>query len=189
MIDFKDIVARVAALKEEFPSMDPREIIRARGISLLELPMGTSPNAIKGFIQKNNRCCTIVVNADLSNSLIQKILFHELGHYEEKHLNFVRSGILSDKDLSYRRDRTQAARLENEANFYAAECTLDTKETLTAICEYDLITAAGILRVPVELLDYKLRLLHRTGQLENYIDVLGVQSNCLLRIGDVSDED
>ena len=65
MIDFKDIVARVAALKEEFPSMDPREIIRARGISLLELPMGTSPNAIKGFIQKNNRCCTIVVNADL----------------------------------------------------------------------------------------------------------------------------
>ena len=189
MIDFKDIVARVAALKEEFPSMDPREIIRARGISLLELPMGTSPNAIKGFIQKNNRCCSIVVNADLSNSLIQKILFHELGHYEEKHLNFVRSGILSDKDLSYRRDRTQAARLENEANFYAAECTLDTKETLTAICEYDLITAAGILRVPVELLDYKLRLLHRTGQLENYIDVLGVQSNCLLRIGDVSDED
>ena len=189
MIDFKDIVARVAALKEEFPSMDPREIIRARGISLLELPMGTSPNAIKGFIQKNNRCCSIVVNADLSNSLIQKILFHELGHYEEKHLNFVRSGILSDKDLSYRRDRTQAARMENEANFYAAECTLDTKETLTAICDYDLITAAGILRVPVELLDYKLRLLHRTGQLENYIDVLGVQSNCLLRIGDVSDED
>ncbi len=79
MIDFKDIVARVAALKEEFPSMDPRDIIRARGISLLELPMGTSPNAIKGFIQKNNRCCSIVVNADLSNSLIQKILFHELG--------------------------------------------------------------------------------------------------------------
>ena len=189
MIDFNDIVARVAALKEEFPSMDPREIIRARGISLLELPMGTSPNAIKGFIQKNNRCCSIVVNADLSNSLIQKILFHELGHYEEKHLNFVRSGILSDKDLSYRRDRTQAARMENEANFYAAECTLDTKETLTAICDYDLITAAGILRVPVELLDYKLRLLHRTGQLENYIDVLGVQSNCLLRIGDLSDED
>jgi Zn-dependent peptidase ImmA (M78 family) len=189
MIDFNDIVARVAALKEEFPSMDPREIISARGISLLELPMGTSPNAIKGFIQKNNRCCSIVVNADLSNLLIQKILFHELGHYEEKHLNFIRSGILSDKDLSYRRDRTQTARFENEANFYAAECTLDTMETLSAIYEYDLLTAARILHVPVELLDYKLRLLHHTGQLENYVDVFGVQSNCLLKIGDVSYED
>lgn len=189
MIDYNGIVAKVAALKEEFPSMDPKEIIRARGISLLELSMGTSPNAIKGFIQKNSRCCTIVVNSDLPHVLKQKILFHELGHHEEKHLDYVRTGILSDKDLSYRRDRTKAARFENEANFYAVECTLDTMETLQTVNEYDLVSAARLLRVPVELLDYKLRLLHHTGQLENYKDVFGVQSNCLLKIGNVNYED
>ena len=182
MIDYSGIVSRVDALKRDFPRMRPEEIIRERGISLLEIPMGTSPNAIKGFIQKNCRCCTIVVNSDLSDWLVHKILFHEVGHYEQKHLEQLRSGILSDKDISYRRDHTREARFENEANFFAAECTLDTADTLSAIRDYDLATAAACLHVPVELLDYKLRLLRHTGLLDRYVDFYHFGSDCMRSI-------
>ncbi|MBO5543600.1 MAG: ImmA/IrrE family metallo-endopeptidase [Oscillospiraceae bacterium] len=182
MIDYEGIVSRVAALKRDFPRMDPEEIIRTHGINLLRSPMGTSSSAIKGFIQKNNRCCTIVVNSDLSDWLVHKILFHEEGHFVLRHLELHRSAFLCDRDLSFRRDRTLEARLENEANFFAAECTLDTGETLEAIRSYDMKTAAQMLCVPVEFLDYKLRLLHRTGQLDRYDDVFGARSDCLHRI-------
>ncbi|MBQ9664624.1 MAG: ImmA/IrrE family metallo-endopeptidase [Oscillospiraceae bacterium] len=183
MIDYYDIVAQVAALKRDFPCMKPEEIIEERGIALLEIPMGSGPNALKGFIQKNSRLRTIVVNSDLPYAIKHKILFHELGHNERKHLELIRTGTLADTDISYRKDHTLAARYENEANFFAAECTLDTAETLEVISEYDLVTAARLLRVPLEFLDYKLRLMHHTGQLDRYVDVFSVRSDCLLKIG------
>lgn len=182
MISYERIIDLAAGLKRRYPDCNPREIIDAEEIGLLELPMGTQSASIKGFLQKNNRCCTIAVNSDLPEALRSKILFHELGHYFLEHGKGSRVCRLRDASFAYRRDGTAVARMENEANFFAAECVLDDAQTLEVIHEYDIFTAAKLLRVPFEMLDYKLRLLHRTKRLDAYRDLMLTKSDFLMRL-------
>lgn len=182
MINYDMIVKLAASMKKEYAGFSPEMIIRMEGPQVLRYSMGNHPGALKGFIQKNNRCCTVVVNADLPGDIQNKILFHELGHFKLGHTSDTRVCFLPDTSFSYRRDVTKAARLENEANFFAAEYMLDTEETLEVINAYDLASAAGILHVPLEFLDYKLRLLHKTRRLETYSDCFHVRSDCLLKM-------
>jgi Zn-dependent peptidase ImmA (M78 family) len=182
MIDHERIIELVASMKQKHPCRGPRELIEDLDIGLLEVPMGPQSGAIKGFIQKNSRCYTIAVNSDLAPEVQDKILFHEIGHYALHHLSGLRKSFLADQSFSYRRDAGELARKENEANFFAAEYLLDTEETLLAIHQYDLATAAHILRVPLEFLDYKLRLLYRLGRLEKRPNVMELCSNCLIKM-------
>jgi Zn-dependent peptidase ImmA (M78 family) len=176
------IVDLVAGMKKEYPGYKVETILREEGSDILRLPMGTSSNAIKGFLQKNNRCYITVVNSDLNENIQDKILFHELGHLVLKHAASSGNCLLADRSFSYRRDDSQIAHLENEANFFAAEYMLDTKKTLRTIHEYDLASAAAILRVPLEFLDYKLRLLHQTKRLETYRNCFAVSSDFLRKM-------
>ena len=182
MIQNDMIVNLVSDLKNKYPGYRVENILREEGADVLRLPLGAVPNAIKGFLQKNNRCVTIVVNSDLNEDIQDKILFHELGHLMLKHTGNSGNCFLADRSFSYRRDVTQTAHMENEANFFAAEYMLDTEETLKTIHEYDLESAAAILRVPLEFLDYKLRLLHHTKRLETYRDCFAFSSDFLLRM-------
>ena len=138
MINYDMIVDLVAGMKEKHPRRRVETILREEGSDILRLPMGTSSNAIKGFLQKNNRCYITVVNSDLNENIQDKILFHELGHLVLKHAASSGNCLLADRSFSYRRDDSQIAHLENEANFFAAEYMLDTKKTLRTIHEYDL---------------------------------------------------
>lgn len=182
MIQYDQIIRMAEGLKKKYPACGAEDILREEGSDVLRLPMGTKPHAVKGFLQKNNRCVTIVVNSDLNENIQDKILYHELGHLMLKHANGSGNCFLADRSFSYRRDASLTARMENEANFFAAESMLDTEETLRTIHEYDLASAAAILRVPLEFLDCKLRLLHHTKQLETYRDCFAVSSDFLLRM-------
>lgn len=182
MINYDMIVELAASMKEEYSGLTPEAIIRMEGIQLLRYPMGDFPGALKGFIQKNNRSHTIVVNSDLHEHVQDKIMIHELSHYELGHTKNSRKCTLTDTSISYRRDVTRAAHLENEANFLAAEYMLDTEKTLAAIHAFDLASAAMELCVPLEFLDYKLRLLHHTRRLETYRDCFSISSDCLLKM-------
>ena len=72
--------------------------------------------------------------------------------------------------------------MENEANFFTADVLLNDEETLDIIGAYDLVTYARMLHVPVEILDFKLRLLHHAKRFDHYQDLLSVRSDCLRNI-------
>ena len=182
MINFDMIVKLAASMKNEYERYTPEQCILQEGIQLLRLSMGDYEGALKGFIQKNSQCHTIVVNSDLSDFAQDKVMIHELSHYKLGHTRKIRRGCLPDTSFAYRRDVTYKAHMENEANFLAAEYMLDTDETLEAIHQYDLGSAARILRTPLEFLDYKLRLLHHTKRLETYRDCFSIGSDCLLKM-------
>jgi len=184
MINYDLITRRAAGLKQRYGTAGPREILEDCGVAVLDLPMGTGEDAIKGFILKSSRMITVGVNADLSAGVRDKVLFHELGHYDLGHLSRFRSGSLRDTSFAYRPDASVLSKLENEANFYASDYLLDTDETLEAVHAYDLASAARVLRVPVEFLDYKLRLLYHTGKLDRYRDFFSVRSDCMKTITD-----
>ena len=88
MINYDMIVKLAASMKKEYTGFSPEMIIRMEGPQVLRYSMGNHPGALKGFIQKNNRCCTVVVNADLPGDIQNKILFHELGHFKLGHTLF-----------------------------------------------------------------------------------------------------
>ena len=69
--------------------------------------------------------------------------------------------------------------MENEATFFAAEYLLDTRETLELLHEYDMLTAAKILKVPPEFLDFKARMMLYDGLIDSYSEYIPVRSNFL----------
>lgn len=179
MIDYELIGDKVTELRRCYGNADPREILADKGAALLEMAMGKEENSIKGFIVKNSRMVTVGINTDLPEAAVNKVLFHETGHLCLGHLNGFRSGALRDTSFGYRSDGTRLSRFENEANFFASEYILDTEETLAAVREYDLFSAARFLHVPVEFLDYKLRFLSCRGIFPGYRDLLSVKSDCM----------
>ena len=105
MINYDMIARLVAGMKKEYPGYKVETILREEGSDILRLPMGTSPSAIKGFLQKNNRCYITVVNSDLNENIQDKILFHELGHLVLKHAASSGNCLLADRSFSYRKGR------------------------------------------------------------------------------------
>lgn len=149
------------------------------GIDYSELAMGTRDDSIKGLIMKNSRMDSIVANSDLPELGRIIVVGHEVGHYVLKHLEGVKISRLFDNNFGYCQSSTQTARMENEANFYVADIYLDDEETLDIISTADLLSAASALNVPIEILDFKLRLLHHEKRLENYREIISVRSDCL----------
>ena len=182
MIDYRLITKKVTTMKKHYGSADPREILADLGAALLEMDMGSGEGAIKGFIMKCNRMVTVGINTAFSTNAQNKVLFHETGHLVCKHLNNFRSGTLRDSSFGYRSDSSLISKMENEANFFASDYLLNTDETLELIHEYDLATTAKMLHIPVEFLDYKLRLLYHTGRFQAYQDFLSVRSDCMKKM-------
>ena len=188
MTNYDLIRKKAEYLRKEYRQESPASIARALGITVIEMPMGTGRNAIKGLILKSSRCVTIVINSDLSDMVKPLILLHEIAHYILGHLKTSRAGTMSDRSFDYHRELTAAGIMENEANFLVADYMLDTEETLLAVHDYDIHTAAKMLRVPVEILDYKLRLLYQEKRLDRYTDFLSVHSDCLKNISAYDDD-
>lgn len=152
-----EIVEAVEKLKKRYSETDPFRLCRAMGIKLLLQPLGTAPDAIKGFILKSRRIIAITVNSDLPPILRRIVAAHELGH-AVLHKN---SGVLAFHEAALFDD---SSRYEKDANLFAAEYLLEDGRVLEALnADVTFFSAAAALDVPVELLDFKLRVMKRKG--------------------------
>ncbi len=179
MLDYNAVKTKAARLRA-LSGGNIRAAIDILDLTLLELSLGTEPDSIRAFILKNSRCATIVLNADLADDAVPFILAHEAGHYVMNHLKG-NACAMQDREFTWRAGNTDLARRENEATFFAAEFLLDTAETLSLLHEYDLLTAASMLKVPPEFLEFKARLMARDGLIADYQDPLPVRSDFLRR--------
>ena len=150
------IIRAVRNLKKRYKTAGPKEICRKLHIILNEVPMGTSPTAVKGFFIRNARKKVITINSDLPAVVQRFILAHELGH-AVIHGNSVR--MFNDITLY-----DESSPEEKEANIFAAELLMEDEEVLEHLhsgCTF--FTAASILDVPPEFLDFKIRVMQMKG--------------------------
>lgn len=156
-MNYVDICQAVKKLNDKFHESDPFALCNAMGIILLRNPLGTAPNAIKGFFLEIKRIKTITVNADLPQVMQKIIVAHEIGHAALHH----RSGIHAFHDVTM---FDESSEMEREANLFAAELLLkdnDVLETLNGDTTF--FSAASALYVPIELLDFKFRVMKWKG--------------------------
>lgn len=167
---------RLTALKLKSRYASPEEACRALGIRLMRIPMGRDENACKGFFLMQSRVKAIVLNANLTGRVKRIVLAHELGHAVLHAGSAVTRGF-HDFCLFDEADNS-----EYEANLFAAEFLLDDRDVLDQLNGgASFFTAAKLLRVPPELLDFKLRVMKRVGR-EIEAPYLA-QSDFLKRVG------
>ena len=163
---YSDICAAVAKLKVKYDETDPFRLCRAMGITLLLQSMGSHATAIKGFMECK-RIKTITVNSDLPETIQKIIVAHELGHatlHRTSSVQAFHEVVMFDS----------SSIKEKEANLFAAELLLEDGEVLDALNQdVTFFSAAAQLRVPMEMLDFKFRLLKWKGykMLESPIQV------------------
>ena len=154
---YSDICGSVQGLRKKYDETDPFRLCKAMGILLLFKPMGSHDGAIKGFYMKCKRIRSITVNSDLPEIIQKIIVAHELGHatlHEESGVHAFHEITLFD----------QATDMEREANLFAAEYMLKDDEVLDALNQdTTFFSAAALLRVPMEMLDFKFRLMKWKG--------------------------
>lgn len=152
-----EVCELVRKLKKKYDTTDPFTLCKAMGIILLFQPMGTHEGAIKGFYMKCKRIRTITVNCDLPETIQKIIVAHELGH-AALHTG---SGVHAFHDIAFFDQATEA---EREANLFAAEYLLEDADVLDALKQgATFFSVAAMLRVPVEMLDFKFRLMKWKG--------------------------
>ncbi|MBQ7502600.1 ImmA/IrrE family metallo-endopeptidase [bacterium] len=127
------------------------------GIKLILQPLGTAPDAIKGFVLKSKRIIAITVNCDIPLIMQKIIAAHELGHavlHKSSQMLAFHEAALFDVSSS----------LERDANLFAAEYLLEDDRVLEALKSGNsFFPAAAALCVPMELLDFKLRVMRWKG--------------------------
>ena len=152
------ISGEVRRVKEKYGETDPVRLAKAMGGLTLDQPMGTSPNACKGFFFSQSRMQVITVNSDLSEELQNIILSHELGHAV---LHRKVTGVKAFHDF---RLFDETSNYEYEANIFAADLLMEDDKVLSLLNgDISFFGAAAELGVPPELLDFKFRVLKRRG--------------------------
>lgn len=151
------IKKEAARLKAKYQTRNPYEICSDLGIRLMLQPMGTNDDSCKGFFMTDSRCKVIVLNCDLPERVRRIILAHELGHARLHSSSTVRTfhemSVFDESDI-----------MEQEASIFAAEFLLEDDDVFEVLDQgMDLFSAASTLRVPPELLDFKVRCLQREG--------------------------
>lgn len=154
---YAEICRAVEKLNQKYSEHDPFCLCRAMGIQLLFQPMGTAPDAVKGFFLESKRIRTITVNRDLPEILQRIIVAHEICHA----LFHRKSGIHAFHEVAL---FDQNSLLEKEANLFAAEFLLSDGQVFEVLNrDTTFSSAAAELYVPVELLDFKFRLMKWKG--------------------------
>lgn len=154
---YEEIVETVEKLKKRFHVEDPFQACRAAGIILLPQPLGVKEDSIKGFYLQRNRIKTITYNDDLPVVLQRIIVAHEFGH-SQLH---VKSGVQAFHDVGM---FNESNRYEKEANLFAAEFLLKDEDVLDTLnADTTFFAAASTLKVPMELLDFKFRVMKWKG--------------------------
>ena len=152
----ESITAELARLREKHGELKAEHLAASMGVLVRYEPMGMQENACKGFFLYHSRKRLITINSDLNEDGQRIVLAHELGHAV-----LHRTYSASFHDFSLFDD---SGTLEYEANLFAAELLVDDEELLMVLEEgVDFFSAAKRLRVPAELLDFKLRILKSKG--------------------------
>ncbi len=151
------IISLAEKLKTENGAESPAEICRSVGYHLLYQPLGSHKTAIKGFVITVGGEMAITVNSDLPENIQKIIIAHELFHAHE-HCGMSLCGY-SERALF-----DEISDMEKEANLFAAELIIADSDVLEVL-EYadSFFNAAAALYVPVELFEYKLRLMRYKG--------------------------
>ncbi len=154
MIKKETITQTAQRLWKLHEERDPRALCEILDITIIDMPMGTSEDSIKGLVKYNSRCYCIILNSDLDEQQQRFTLFHEIGHVVLKHAlqaPCTCQNLLSTKETSVK---------EIEANEFVAEYLLNTDETLKTLHDTNsFFDTAKLLEVPPEILDFKWRML------------------------------
>lgn len=154
---YEAICKSVEKLKRKYNESDPFRLCNAMGIKILYHSLGTHPTAIKGFFLECKRIRTITVNDDLPDIIQRIIVAHELGH-ATNHRN---SGIHAFHEVTL---FDQTSTLEKDANLFAAELLLSDDDVIKVLNQdTTFFQAASVLCVPMELLDFKFRVMKWKG--------------------------
>lgn len=154
---YSDICEAVEKVKKKYCETDPFKLCKTMGIILLFQPLGKDSDAVKGFFLECKRIRTITVNSDLPYVIQKIIVAHELGH-AVLHRN---RGIYAFHEIMM---YDESSVMEKEANLFAAEFYLDDTEVLDTLnADTTFFTAAASLCVPMELLDFKFRVMKWKG--------------------------
>jgi Zn-dependent peptidase ImmA (M78 family) len=152
------ISGEVARITKKYDEDDPYRLCRSMKIILLAEAMGNFPNACKGFYLYKARQQVITINSDLPEGIQRIILMHEIAHAV---LHRKASGIKAFHDFAL---FDEASTYEYEANIFTADYLLKDAEVLELLNEdLSFFGAASRLNVPIELLDFKFRVLKRKG--------------------------
>ena len=147
----------VRKLKHRYKTDDIRELCNAMKVILNPVPMGKGANAVKGFFIRSARMKVITINSDLPEIVQRYILAHELGHavlHGSRGFSTFHDTALYD----------ESSVTEKEANLFAAELLMDDEKVLEEINnDGTFFTAAAMLNVPMELLDFKFRMMKWKG--------------------------
>jgi len=147
----------VVAIRNTTDVTDPVRLCKELGIILLPKPLGTEPTAIKGFFYMNRRIKSITVNSDLPKVIQRIIIAHEIGHA----VLHASCGINEFHDIGL---YDESSIMEKEANLFAAELMLRDEDVLEAMNgDTTFSAAAAELLVPMELLDFKFRVMKAKG--------------------------
>lgn len=157
-MDINSIVKEVEKIKNKYQEPNLSKLCQDMKISLIYHPMGLFPNACKGFYMQQSRKRVIMINSQLDEDIQNIVLAHEIGHAS---LHAKQAGLKNFHDFSL---FDTASTYEYQANIFAAEFLLADCDVLNLLNEdMSFFTAASILRVPVELLDFKFRILKKKG--------------------------
>lgn len=154
---YDKIVRCVEKLKAKCSDTDPFALCSLLGIPVCYSAMGSGKDAIKGFFVKSNRIKVITVNSDLPYIIQRIITAHELGHA----MLHADSGMHAFHELAL---FDESSRCEKEANLFASELLISDDDFFGALEDGQAFCqAASSLNVPVELLDFKARLMKEKG--------------------------
>lgn len=121
MVAAREVRRRAAQVLREYGTRDPFMLAREMHIGLLVRELGT----LKGFYKDVYGTPFIFLSRHLSRGEATLVCAHELGHHL-LHRQFAAFGFEEVSVFS------PASRREYEANLFAAELLLDTKEVLDA---------------------------------------------------------
>ena len=147
---YRGICESVERLKKVYDETDPFRLCKAMGIIVVPKSMGTAPDAIKGFFVVHRRIRTIIVNSDLPLVIQRIIIAHELGH-AVLHKD---CGVVAFHDIG----------LFHDSSMFAAEFLMGDDDVLDVLNrDTTFFSAASQLCVPMELLDFKFRIMKWKG--------------------------
>ncbi len=154
---YAEISKSVSKIKKKYGETDPFLLCEAMGIRVLFQNMGSHESAVKGFFLESNRIRVITINSELPKIVQRIIAAHELCHA----INHRKNGIYAFHELAL---FDQNSELERDANLFAAELLLEDEEVLEVLNgDVTFFSAAAILCVPTELLDFKFRVMKWKG--------------------------
>lgn len=156
-MNYEEICRVAEKIKKRYGyTSNPLSLCRDLGYVVNPLNLGTGEDAIKGFIVENKRVKCITYNCDLPYREQMQILWHEIGHGILHPI-----GVYGYTDILMYDSNNQK---EKEANLFGAEYQLNDSDVFEAMnADTTFSGAAAILGVPMEVLDFKFRLMKWKG--------------------------